>query len=199
MRDLATGFFPSRTRNSLRHARPSPGPNPGRRSTSFRAPSGWSGSPQVCIFTATGRRFWPNSGLPPCDAKKTNGGEPGGFAARLWRLRPGAAWCGVVSTASGGRCRSETGAPFTPATWSGLGRCSFDRLSAVDAGQRPALHWRLRAGAAWGGAVSTASRRSMPVGDRRSIGAPLRWDSTAEETDGVEPGGFDVGLTGGKV
>ena len=46
-----------------------------------------------------------------------------------------------------------------------LGVRGFDRLSAVDAGRRPALH---AVRAQLGYAVSTASRRSMPVGDRRS-------------------------------
>ena len=45
-----------------------------------------------------------------------------------------------------------------------LGVRGLDRLSAVDAGRRPAL----QAVRAVGCAVSTASRRSMPVGDRRS-------------------------------
>ena len=72
----------------------------------------------------------------------------------------------------------------------GLGVRGFDRLSAVDAGRRPALRARARGwgtrfrppvggrcrsgtgvprrSCGWGCAVSTASRRSMPVGDRRS-------------------------------
>ena len=64
------------------------------------------------------------------------------------------------------RCRSETGAPPSP-RFAQLGVRGFDRLPAVDAGRRPALR-RPRAFAQLGYAVSTASRRSMPVGDRRS-------------------------------
>ena len=119
----------------------------------------------------------------------------------------------------GGRCRSETGAPgarsrlgyavSTACRWSmpvgdrrstpfvRLGVRGFDRLSAVDAGRRPALHavravggarfrpplgGRCRSGTGvprrscgWGCAVSTASRRSMPVGDRRSTPFALSW------------------------
>ena len=66
----------------------------------------------------------------------------------------------------GGRCRSETGAPPSP-RFAQSGVRGFDRLSVVDAGRRPALR-RPRVLLSWGYAVSTASRRSMPVGDRRS-------------------------------
>ena len=54
-----------------------------------------------------------------------------------------------------------------PRAFAQLGVRGFDRLSAVDAGRRPALR-RPRVLLSWGYAVSTASRRSMPVGDRRS-------------------------------
>ena len=108
------------------------------------------------------------------------------------------AFCSVGGTRfrppPGGRCRSETGAPPSP-RFAQLGVRGFDRLSAVDAGRRPALRRprafaqlgvrgfdrlpavdagrrpalrRPRAFAQLGYAVSTASRRSMPVGDRRS-------------------------------
>ena len=108
------------------------------------------------------------------------------------------AFCSVGGTRFrpplGGRCRSETGAPPSPRfaqlgvrgfyrlsardagrrpafrrprAFAQLGVRGFDRLPAVDAGRRPALR-RPRAFAQLGYAVSTASRRSMPVGDRRS-------------------------------
>ena len=108
------------------------------------------------------------------------------------------AFCSVGGTRfrppPGGRCRSETGAPPSarfaqlgvrgfdrlsavdagrrpalrrPRAFAQLGVRGFDRLPAVDAGRRPALR-RPRAFAQLGYAVSTASRRSMPVGDRRS-------------------------------
>ena len=65
------------------------------------------------------------------------------------------------------RCRPEAGVPSRPCAFAQLGVRGFDRLPAVDAGRRPALR-RPRAFAQLGYAVSTASRRSMPVGDRRS-------------------------------
>ena len=65
----------------------------------------------------------------------------------------------------GGRCRSETGG--RPRAFAQLGVRGFDRLrrrcrSETGAPSRP------RVLLSWGYAVSTASRRSMPVGDRRS-------------------------------
>ena len=111
---------------------------------------------------------------------------------------PSARFCAVGGTRFrpplGGRCRPEAGAPPSarfaqlgvrgfdrlpavdagrrpalrrPRAFAQLGVRGFDRLPAVDAGRRPALR---RPGAllSWGYAVSTASRRSMPVGDRRS-------------------------------
>ena len=98
------------------------------------------------------------------------------------------------------RCRSETGAPSRPRvllSWgyavstasrrsmpvgdrrskpsprfAQLGVRGFDRLPAVDAGRRPALQAVRALLLSWGYAVSTASRRAMPAGGRRSKPSP---------------------------
>ena len=62
-----------------------------------------------------GRRSLPAGPLP---SEKINGGEPGGFTARLLRLPPGTTVCGFRGPL-GPRCRSETGAPLSPALHAG--------------------------------------------------------------------------------
>ena len=137
--------------------------------TRFRPPPGGrcrseTGAPPSARFAQLGVRGFDR--LPAVDA------------GRRPALQAVPRFCSVGGTRFrpplGGRCRSETGAPPS-ARFAQLGVRGFDRLPAVDAGRRPALR-RPRAALqavsalllSWGYAVSTASRRSMPVGDRRS-------------------------------
>ena len=70
---------------------------------------------------------------------ETDGSGPGGFAACLWRLRPGAAWLCAVSTAS--RRSVPVGDRRSRAVGRrrGLAVCGFAALSGSGAGRRPAL------------------------------------------------------------
>ena len=64
------------------------------------------------------------------------------------------------------------GVPSRPRAFAQSAVRGFDRLSAVDAGRRPALQAVRALLRSRRYAVSTASRRSMPVGDRRSRPSP---------------------------
>ena len=77
-------------------------------------------------------------------------------------------------------CRPEVGVPRRPRAFAQSAVRGFDRLSAVDAGRTrfPGLRDLKADLPCRRYAVSTASRRSMPVGDRRSRRASTQFGGT---------------------